>query len=108
MIRGSIERKIAGLPDIGREIKSLKNQTLPFTYTIVPLGPDEMEESLGPGYGVGYWGWENLIGRPDQCRVQREELQRQRSKVDQLRRRSHSSVEELCLDMTSSGRQQTA
>ena len=63
-----------------------------------------MEESLGPGYGIGYWGWDNLVGRPDQCRVEADELQKQKSRVDQLRQSRHSSLEGLCLAMTSSGR----
>ena len=71
---------------------------------IVPLGLEEMEESLGPGYGIGYWGWENLVGRPDQCRVSREELERQRGRVNRLRQTRFSSVEQLCQQMTSSGR----
>ena len=74
---------------------------------LVPLGIEEMEESLGPGYGIGYWGWDNLIGRPDQCRVETDELQKQRDRDDRLRQTRHSSLEGLCLAMTSSGRLQS-
>ena len=70
---------------------------------LVPLDSDQMEQNLGAGYDIGYWSWSDMVSRPDQCVFNREELQRQRQRRDQMTQRRHSSLEDLSLHMTSTG-----
>ena len=48
--------------NIEREIQGLKE--------IVPLGPTEIWKPLGPGYIPGWYAWEGLGGRKDECEIQ--------------------------------------
>ena len=36
---------------------------------VVPLTLSDLRRPLGPGYTVGFYGWENLAGRIDDCRL---------------------------------------
>ena len=102
IIRGVIERKLVGLPDIGIMVILLSSKEANIMST-VPLDIEQMEQNLGFGYDIGYWSWSDMVGRPDQCIFNREELKRQRHRKDQMTQRRHSSLEELSLHMTSTG-----
>ena len=38
---------------------------------IVPLDPTEFQKPLGPGYTPGWYAWEGLGGRKDDCEIQK-------------------------------------
>ena len=92
LIRASLERKLAGLPDIGTEIDSDIEKTKSFP--LVPLDLEEKKKDLGPGYGIGYWAPKSVTERPNQCRVSRKLLKKERRRYDQLLKRRWSSMEE--------------
>ena len=62
-----------------------------------------MEKSLGAGYDTGYWSWNQVTGRPDQCQFDSQKLQEQRRIMDQLRQGRYSSREQMCSHITDSG-----
>ena len=39
------------------------------TKPVVPLNPQEFRRPLGPGYKAGWYAWEGLAGRMDNCEV---------------------------------------
>ena len=64
---------------------------------VVPLDPSEFRKPLGPGYQAGWYAWENLGGRIDNCEVAQSKFNK--SSVDMLEQR----FEEVQAQMSRSG-----
>ena len=64
---------------------------------VVPLDPSEFRKPLGPGYQAGWYAWENLGGRIDNCEVAQSKFNK--SNVDMLEQR----FEEVQAQLSRSG-----
>ena len=62
---------------------------------VVPLTLTEIQRPLGPRYSVGFYGWDTLSGRRDNCRIRSWELNRLQRLYSRVRRRMERSSFEV-------------
>ena len=59
-----------------------------------------MRESLGPGYDLGYFGFEGLVPRPDNCRITDNNVADLEIQLRELRAKpNYAGVEDICRTM---------
>ena len=61
-----------------------------------------MRESLGPGYDLGYFGWQGLVPRPDNCRITDNNVADLEIQLRELRanpQRDFNGSEAICTTM---------
>ena len=54
---------------------------------VVPLTLADLQRPLGPGYTVGFYGWEDLAGRIDNCRLENWRIRQLEQHYDIIQRR---------------------
>ena len=69
---------------------------------LIPLTPENMGKSLGPGYGRGYFAWDALTGRPDGCIVEKQKVANLSIKYNEMQNKKISTFEELVHVLTES------
>ena len=59
-----------------------------------------MRESLGPGYDLGYFAWQGLVPRPDNCRITDNNVADLEIQLRELRANPHlNGSEDICITM---------
>jgi len=83
--RGEVERRTLGLPDL------------------VPLGPVAMGQGMGPGFNLGYWAWNDLTSRPDDCRTDQENVTKLVRSGEGLKNSRMPTFQDFMLNLKHSG-----